>query len=75
MAVIFLSVLEARLPFEVLARLSPLLPIPLVLGLERLVLTKYELSGVSLLGFRLAYLLAILLAVLATFVLGIETWE
>lgn len=75
MAVISLLLLAAKLSFVVLALLSPLLPLPLVLGLEWWALTKYEFSRAGLLAFRVAYVVAVLFAVCATYVLGLIAWD
>lgn len=75
MAVISLLLLEAKLLFAVLVRLSPLLPIPLVLILESWAVSKCEFSRGQLLVFRVGYVVSVFFAVCATFVLGVIAWE
>jgi len=75
MVAISLLVLVAKLLLEVLARLSPLLPIPLVLFLEWCVVSKYEFSRAGLVIFRAAYLICVLAAVFLTYTLGMIFWN
>ena len=75
MVEISLLILVAKPLLEALARLSPLLPIPLVLALERWAASRLEFSWVGELLFRVVYLACALLAVFATYFLGLLSWN
>jgi hypothetical protein len=70
MAHVDLFFAAVRLPFAVLTRLFPLLPLSTVLGLERFVVSNFEFSFVGLFAFRAAYCCCLLAAVFATYALG-----
>jgi hypothetical protein len=74
MAVICLSLLAAKLLFVVLARLSPLLPLPLVLATERWALTKYEFSRVGAMAFQAAYVASVFVSCYVSYLLAMICW-
>jgi hypothetical protein len=67
MAVLDLMALGGKRLFAALARLSPLLPISILLGLERWVVSNVSFSRAGLLAFRAAYLICVVLALFATY--------
>lgn len=72
----FLAMAPAeRLIFEVLTRSAPLFPLPLVLALEQLALSRLDFSFWGCVAFRAAYLLCLVLAVYLTYVLAMMFWE
>ena len=70
MAALFLLVLVMKPAFEVLIRLVPLFPIPLVLALEWWAVSKYEFSRLGVVVFRAVYVVFVVLAAYATYVLA-----
>ena len=71
MAAIFALVLVVKLASAVLIRLLPLIPIPLVLILEWPVVSRCESPRLGLIFFRVAYVLSLLIAVVATYALAL----
>ncbi len=74
MAETYLVVLVAKRSFGVLVQLTPIIPVPLILGLEWLAVSKCELCRVGAVMFRLTYLCGLLFAIYATYVLAMIYW-
>ncbi len=68
---LFLAV--AKHSFAALALLLPMLPLPLVLILERRAVSKF--SPVEAYAFRMGYVFSVLSSVYVTYVLGIILWN
>lgn len=60
--------------FEATTLLAPLVPLVLLLVLERLALSMYEFSFWRYVAFRAAYLICLFLAVYLTFGLAAAFW-
>jgi hypothetical protein len=69
-----LAAVVGRLLFMFATRLIPLVPVPLVLILERWVLSTYWFSSSEIVIFRIAYLLFVLVGVYLTYVLAMICW-
>jgi hypothetical protein len=74
MVAIFQSALAVRPLFVVLIQLLPLIPLPLVLGLELWAVSKYEFSRVGAMAFRVAYLVAVFVSCYVSYLLAVICW-
>ena len=66
--------IAVRRPFEAVTLLLPLIPIPLVLALERWAVSKYEFSRGGAMLFRGAYVVSFLGSCYATLALIAVFW-
>lgn len=72
---LLITALAAKHLFAGATLLLPMLPLSLVLALERWVLSKHVFSRAGLVVFRVAYLVSVFCAVYAAFVLGMIIWK
>jgi hypothetical protein len=75
MADLLLTSLPALHLFGVVALLLPMLPLPIVLLLERSVLSKQYFSGVWLVIFRIGFVASVFLASYLTYILALMLWN
>lgn len=67
--------LEARFLAVAVTRLLPVLPLSLLLGLERWVTSNYAFSGWGLVAFRAAYVVSLFFVIYATYLLAAVLWN